>query len=205
MQLFKKLNTGFMKQLSIVAHLAAAIIITTVMLLIYACVQQSYRSSANDPQLQIARDLSIALSNGKASKPFPGADTIDIAQSLAVFTALFDATGKPIQSTGLLDGKLPLPPAGIFEFASANMENVLTWQPRPGVRMVMVFEKINAPGQGFVAAGRSLKETEMRESNLVKMIGIAWAACLGVLLVNLSVQLYYRKVSLKEKQTAYED
>jgi hypothetical protein len=46
-----------MKQLSIVTHLAAAIIITVVMLLIYACVQQSYRSSANDPQLQIARDL----------------------------------------------------------------------------------------------------------------------------------------------------
>jgi len=203
--LFKQTNAGFMKQLPIVTHLAAGIIITTVMLLIYACVQQSYRSSANDPQLQIARDLSTALSNGKASKQFPGADTIDIAKSLAVFTALFDATGKPIQSTGLLDGKLPLPPAGIFEFASANMENVLTWQPRPGIRMAMVFEKINAPGQGFVAAGRSLQETEMKESNLVKMIGIAWAACLGVLLVNLSVQLYYRKVSLEKKQIVYED
>jgi len=61
--MFKQTNTGFMKQLPVVTHLAAGIIITTIMLLIYACVQQSYRSSANDPQLQIARDLSNALSN----------------------------------------------------------------------------------------------------------------------------------------------
>jgi len=194
-----------MKQLPIVTHLAAAIIITTIMLLIYACVQQSYRSSTNDPQLQIARDLSNALSKGKSGKQFLAADTIDIAQSLALFTALFDAAGKPIQSTGLLDGKLPLPPSGVFEFARANMENVLTWQPRPGVRMAMVFEKIKSPGQGFIAAGRSLKEVEIREDNLVKMIGLAWAACLGVLLVNLSVQLYYRKVTTEKKQGVYED
>ncbi|HEX5155349.1 MAG TPA: hypothetical protein VFW07_28100 [Parafilimonas sp.] len=193
-----------MKQLSIVTHLSAAIIITVVMLLIYACAQQSYHSTANDPQLQIARDLSDDLSNVKSGKQFLDADTIDIAKSLAVFTALFDAAGKPIQSTGLLDGKLPLPPEGIFEFAGANMENVLTWQPRPGVRMAMVFEKIKEPGQGFVAAGRSLKEVEIREGNLVKMIGLAWAACLGVLLVNLSVQLYYRKVTTK-KQMVYEN
>jgi len=186
-----------MKQLPFVTHLTAAIIITTIMLLIYACVQQSYRTSANDPQLQIARDISDDLRNGRSGKKFLDADTIDIAQSLAVFTALFDAAGKPIQSTGLLDGKLPLPPSGVFEFTRANTENVLTWQPRAGVRMAMVFEKIKAPGKGFVAAGRSLKETEIREGNLVKMIGLAWAACLFVLLVNLSIQLHYRKMTKK--------
>jgi hypothetical protein len=80
-----------MKQLPFVTHLTAAIIITTIMLLIYACVQQSYRTSANDPQLQIARDLSDDLRNERSGKKFLDADTIDIAQSLAVFTALFDA------------------------------------------------------------------------------------------------------------------
>jgi hypothetical protein len=116
-----------------------------------------------------------------------------------VFTELFDANGKALQSTGFLDGKLPQPPAGVFEFTRVNMENILTWQPRPGVRMAMVFEKINAPGAalipkgeleggGFVAVGRSLGETEMRESNLVNMIIMAWIACLSVLLVHSCIQ-----------------
>lgn len=204
-----------MKQLSIVTHLAATIIITAVMLLIYACVQQSYRSAANDPQLQIARDLGNALSRGKINEQFFRTDTIDIAQSLAVFAELFDANGKALQSTGFLDGKLPQPPAGIFEFTRANMENILTWQPRPGVRMAMVFEKIKTPGaalvpkeelesKGFVAAGRSLTETEIRESNLIRMIIMAWIACLSVLLVHLSVQVYYRK-EFKKKTVVNED
>jgi len=204
-----------MKQLSIVTHLAAAITITAVMLLIYVCVQQSYRSSANDPQLQIARDLRDDLSHRKINEAFLRTDTIDIAQSLAVFTELFDANGKAIQSTGFLDGKLPQPPDGVFEFTRANMEDVLTWQPRSGVRMAMVFEKIDASdaalipkgaleGEGFIAAGRSLTETEIRVSNLVKMITMAWIACLSVLLVHLLIQGYYRE-KLTKKPVVYEN
>jgi hypothetical protein len=52
-----------MKPSSLFAHLVAAIIITGIILLVYACVQQVHRSSANDPQLQIARDLSAAISS----------------------------------------------------------------------------------------------------------------------------------------------
>ena len=183
-----------MKQsLLLIAHFAAAIIITGIILLVYVSVQQVHRSSANDPQLQIARDLSNAISSGKSTNNLLPHDTIDLLQSLSVFTEIFDKTGKPLQSTGLLNGTFPKPPAGIFEYADKNVEDVLTWQPQNGVRMAMVFEKINAPGEGFVAVGRSLKETEARESNLVRMIGIAWIACMAVLLVHLLIQLYYAK------------
>jgi hypothetical protein len=187
-----------MKNSSLFTHVAAAIIITGIILLIYAAVQQTYRSSANDPQLQIARDLSAAISSGKSINNQLPHDTIDLSQSLALFVEIFDKNGNPLQSTGILNGAPPKPPGGVFEYANANIEDVLTWQPQNDVRMAMVFEKINAPGEGFVAAGRSLKETEVRESNLVKMIGITWMACMAVLVVHLLVQFYYlRKATLK--------
>jgi hypothetical protein len=55
-----------MKSSVLLAHFAAAVILTCVILLVYASVQQAHRSAANDPQLQIARDFGIALSSGKA-------------------------------------------------------------------------------------------------------------------------------------------
>ena len=180
-----------MKQTSsLLAHLVAAIIITGIILLVYACVQQTHRSSANDPQLQIARDLSAAISSGKSINNLFQHDTIDLSQSLAVFTEIFDKNGNPLQSSGFLNGGMPKPPAGIFEYTNENVEDALTWEPQNDVRMAMVFEKINAPGEGFVAAGRSLKETEVRESNLVKMIAIAWFACMAALLIHFLVQNY---------------
>ena len=65
--------------------------------------------------------------------------------------------------------------------------------------LCLSLEKINAQGEGFVAVGRSLEETEIRESNLLKMIGLAWAACLLTLFVNLLLQTYLsKKASIKK-------
>ena len=186
-----------MKRTSLLlAHLAAAIIITGIILLVYASVQQAHRSSANDPQLQIARDLSAAISSGKSINNLLQHDTIDLSQSLSVFTEIFDKNGNPLQSSGFLNGALPKPPAGIFEYVNENVEDALTWQPQNDVRMAMVFEKIKEPGEGFVAAGRSLKETEVRESNLLKMVAIVWFACMAVLIIHLLVQNYLSRKGL---------
>ena len=87
----------------------------------------------------------------------------------------------------------PQPPAGVFEFANTNKEDMITWQPPNDVRMAMVVEKIPAPGTGFVAAGRSLKETEVRESNLLTLIGMAWIACMAVVLVHLLAESFLSK------------
>jgi len=180
----------------IITHLFAAIIITAILLTVYACVQQAHRSSANDPQLQMARDISSDLKNGKPITKFL-TDTINLQESLAAFIEIFDATGKPVQSTGFINGNLPQPPNGVFEFTNAKAEDVLTWQPQADVRLAMVFEKINSAGKGFVAVGRSLKETEMRESNLIKMVGIAWIGCLFAVLLHLFIQSWYFKRSAK--------
>jgi len=187
-----------MKLSSITTHFFAAAIVTVILLLIYASVQQGYRSVANDPQIQIARDLSNNISRGKPAV-FQN-DSVDLSTSLGVFTEVFDKNGKPLQSTGFLNGIFPKPPAGVFEFTNANNEDAITWQPQANVRMAMVFEKVAAPGEGFVAAGRSLKETEVRESNLLRMIEIAWFVCILMLAVHLSIQSFILKRAAKTHQ-----
>jgi hypothetical protein len=161
-------------------HAAAAIIITIICGLIYATVQQAHRSAANDPQLQLAIDLKNKLNAGQSIEKLLPPDTIDIARSFGIFMVLYDNSGEAIYATGMLDGKMPQLPKGVLDFAKKNKEDVLTWQPQKGVRMAMVVEAVTNSNVGFVAVGRSLKEVEGRESNLVTMVFIAWLSCLVV-------------------------
>ena len=46
-----------MKKISFINYSLAIAIITVISGIIYATVQQTYRSGANDPQIQIARDI----------------------------------------------------------------------------------------------------------------------------------------------------
>src|SRR4051812_5178758 len=109
-----------MKHLSFLTHLAAAIIITGIMLTIYATVQQAHRSAANDPQLQLARDIDNRMQKARPFHQLLPDDTIDISASLGTFVTLYDWKGEPMQSTGLLDGKLPQLPSGVFDFTRNN-------------------------------------------------------------------------------------
>jgi sensor histidine kinase regulating citrate/malate metabolism len=178
-----------MKKLSFLNYLMVITIITVIFGVTYATVQQSYRTAANDPQIQIARDINASLQQGKTVEGFL-ADTIDIGQSLSTFVALYDANGKPVRSSGDLDGKMPELPAGVFEFAKSHGEHQVTWQPRSGVRMAMVIVSSTASPVGFVAAGRSLQEVEVREHNLIIMIFTGWIVCSVLILIHAEVQFY---------------
>src|SRR3954451_13841889 len=174
-----------MKTSTFLTHFAAAIIVTGIFLAIYATVQEAHRSGANDPQLQLARDIDAKLSSNKPFDQLLPNDSIDISQSLANFVTIYNSSGTPVQSTGMLDNKLPQLPAGVFDFTKSNKEDVFTWQPRAGVRVATVLESTPV---GFVAVGRSLQEVEVRESNLVNMIIISWIACTGVIFLHLILQ-----------------
>src|SRR3977135_20381 len=116
-----------MRQTSIFTHLAATAIITILSALIYASVQQTYRSGANDPQLQIARDVSNKVKKGEVVDKWFDVDTMEISQSLSVFQALYNEKGQPVLSTGVLNGKLPSLPIGVFGYALKYGEYVFTW------------------------------------------------------------------------------
>jgi sensor histidine kinase regulating citrate/malate metabolism len=88
---------------------------------------------------------------------------------------------------------MPELPAGVFDFAKANGEHTVTWQPQTGVRMAMIILYANSSQVGFVAAGRSLQEVEIREHNLVTMILIGWIMCIAVILANAALQFYKTK------------
>ena len=178
-----------MKKFSFLVYLFVMAISTIIFGVIYATVQQSYRSGANDPQTQLARDINLKLRDGKAVDSF-FADSINIAQSLSPFAVLYDANGKPLRSSGYLNGKMPELPAGVFGFAKTNGEHDVTWQPQSGVRMAMVIVSSNFSSGGFAAAGRSLQEIELREHNLITMILIGWIICIGLILLYAVTQFY---------------
>jgi hypothetical protein len=173
-------------------YLLVIAIITIIFVVIYAVVQQNYRTGANDPQIQIARDIHAKLNQGKPVDNF-FADTIGIAQSLSTFATLYDANGKPVRSSGYLDGKMPELPAGVFDFAKIHGENEVTWQPRNGVRMAMVIISSNASPAAFVASGRSLQEVEVREHNLITIIFLGWIICIGLVLFHSGLQFYIQR------------
>jgi hypothetical protein len=174
-----------MKKENVFTHLAAAIIVTILTAFIYASVQQVHRSGANDPQLQISRDIGDKL-NGKKGvidKWFNG-DSIDISRSLAVFTTLYNYNDEAVVTTGFLNGKKPSLPRGVFDFAKREGENVFTWQPESGVRIAVVLKPLQSPDYSFVAVGRSLFEVEKREKDLLTMTVISWLLCMGIIMLH---------------------
>jgi hypothetical protein len=95
-----------MKKFSLVDFLFVMTILTIVFAVVYATVQQSYRSGADDPQIQLVRDINLKLHEGKSIERFFD-DSIDIAQSLSPFIVLYNANRKPLRSSGYLNGKMP--------------------------------------------------------------------------------------------------
>ena len=181
-----------MKKIHPVTYLAAIAIVTIFSAIIYVTVQQSYRSNANDPQLQIAGDIMSRLEGGKSIDQYMKDDTVDLAKSLSVFKVFYDSNSVPVRSTGLLDGKLPQLPKGVFDFARRNVENVFTWQPRSEVRVAMVLKSMR--GQGYVGVGRSLIEVEKREANLTTMVVTAWIVSLAVILFHFLATSFFKRL-----------
>lgn len=140
--------------------------------LIYVSVQQNYRMSANDPQIQIAEDISEELSSGQNPQFFIPARKIDLSKSLSTFIIVYDANGKIIGGSAKLDGKDPEIPNGVFQVTKDKKETRFTWQPKEGVREALVVKYFEGKNKGFVAIGRSLREVEVREDNLTTMIFI---------------------------------
>jgi len=171
-----------MKKTNFIAHFAILMIVTVLCGLIYVTVQQSHRTGANDPQLQIALDLKNAIEANRSTVKWMTDDTIEISKSLSVFETFYNKNGEPVLSTGFLDGQLPKIPKSVLDFTERNQENVVTWQPQSGIRLAMVIESVKSPSIGFVAVGRSLKEVEKREATLVTMALVAWLVCAGVIL-----------------------
>ncbi len=187
--------------------LPLAVIACGVCLLVSATVQQNYRQSLNDPQIQMAEDAVAQLAKdytpaAVVPRPQTGAAPVDIAASLAPWIAVYDASGTPLESSAELNGAPPRLPAGVFDTSVWNApiighhvnsapanENRFTWQPEPGVREAVVLVAFQTPdGIGYVAAGRNMREVEAREDALAKITALALAAILAAVLALLTIR-----------------
>jgi hypothetical protein len=164
-----------------------AVIITALIGLVYVVGQQGYRTSADDPQIQLAEDAAKALSAGQSPQSVLPSVQVDIANSLAPYMVIYDERGQALVASGLLHGQMPALPAGVFSYTREHTQDRLTWQPERGVRSAIVVAAYGGAHPGFVMAGRSLREVERREDNLLLMVGAAWLVTLAAALVSVVV------------------
>jgi hypothetical protein len=158
-------------------------VVTVICLLVYAAVQHSIRSGANDPQVQLAEDAVRVLERGDALDAAVPAGKVDIENSLAPFVIALDSTGQPLAGSGLYRGRLLVPPNGVLEYVRVNGEERVTLQPSPSVRIASVVIRTSAKPVAFVLAGRSLREAERGEHYTRIAAAVAWAIALGAALV----------------------
>ncbi len=162
--------------------LPLAILATLMSGLMYLTVRQNYRQTANDPQIQMAEDAAVALSNGQLPPAVVPASKIELSQSLAPYLIVFDQSGHVVASSAELEGEAPVVPAGVFDYVKQHGQDRFTWQPRPDVRSAVVMTRSSGNPAYFVLAGRSLREVEQRESQLTIEVGLAWVVILGMTL-----------------------
>ena len=146
-------------------------VITVFSLLIYLVAQQNFRTSANDPQIQMAEDTALALNEGQDISKIVSGQKIDIGKSLVPFLIVYDKTGKEIITSAMLEGQVPKIPVGVLFASTVIGENRLTWQPAVGVRIAAVVVPFS---KGYVLAGRSLREVEKREEAVGIYVFAAW-------------------------------
>ena len=187
--------------------LPLAVAITGLSMLVQITVQQNYRHSLNDPQIQMAEDAAYNLSQGgqPAAQVPPG--LIDIRESLAPWIGVYTDTYEALESNAMLDGKTPVIPQGVLEAAKNGLpllvghhltvgtppnENRISWQPRSDVRQAIVVVATEREGKTFyVVAGRNMREVENREGMLSTIVFLAWIA---ILVATFALQAFVRYI-----------
>jgi hypothetical protein len=157
-----------------------AVVITAFCALAYVTVQQALRQGLNDPQIQMAEDTASALNNGAAPASVISGSKVEMSSSLSPFLDIYDGNGKAVAGSGMLNGGLPDYPMGALDSAKQNGENRVTWQPNADVRIASVAVPYN---DGFVVAGRNMREVEQRESQTELLAGVTWILALVATLI----------------------
>lgn len=168
------------------AWLSAVIITVLVFGTIYAAVQQSQRSDANDPQIQLAEDTATLLNNGTNPKSLKY-DRINMASSLAPYVNIYTKNDRSIVGSGYLNGSIPIPPAGLLASSKGKDYSAITWQPQYNVRVASVAV---AADNYYILSGRSLQKVEINEN---RTFDISALGCLVSLLVLSGTYLIVQK------------
>ncbi|HSX18909.1 MAG TPA: hypothetical protein VLE91_02110 [Candidatus Saccharimonadales bacterium] len=159
--------------------LPLAVLITGMCALVYGAVQQDERQRANDPQIEISENIATYLKSGQNPATLNLGQPIDISKSLSPFVMVFDANGKLVMSSAQLNGKDPNFPQGVLDSAKAKGQSRVTWMPQTDARAATITTYYKDKTEGYVTAGRSLREVEKREQLLQLQTMLAWLVTMG--------------------------
>ena len=158
----------------LVSWLPLAFVGTMVVGAVYVAVQQDMRQGANDPQIQMAEDAASQLKAGSSVALVTSSMKVDPQTSLAPFLIIYDSKGNVVSSQASIDGRTPELPSGVLDNTKTNGESRITWEIADGTRMATVVSYYDGPNSGYVLAGRSLREVEIRENKLSLQMGLMW-------------------------------
>jgi len=171
------------------AYLPLAIAITLICGIIYVSLQQNYRLNLYYPQVQVAEDGAKLLENGRSLLSVVQNEKVDIAESLALFTTVYDNERKVVASSAQLGDETPTVPTGVFDYVDKHGEDRITWQPKEGVRIATIIVKSK---DGYVLAGRNMREGESLIIHLGWNILIGWAITMSVTLGTIIITRWER-------------
>jgi hypothetical protein len=171
-------------------YLAAAVIATVSLGVLYVAVQQALRLGADEPQASMASDTATSLENGARPQDLTKGQ-VNMSTNMAPFIIIYDKSGKVISGNGYLDGQVPQVPIGVLRAAGRGKANRVTWQPEHKVRIASISY---ATRDYYVLAGRSLKVVEGHISSFGKWVAAVWATIVLLILAA------YTVASRKEKR-----
>jgi len=158
----------------IIIVIASWVVSTLLLLTSYGLIQQSYRMGANDPQIQLAEDGAAALATGDPADTIVGDSDINLRTSLAPAVIVYGDDKQVVVTDGKIDGKAPVIPDGVLEYAKLHGRNMVTWEPTSGVRLAAVVVRSGGETPGYVVAARSVREVEVRESAALNVTALVW-------------------------------
>jgi hypothetical protein len=164
-------------------------------------IDQMMRSGANQPQIDMVNWYAGEIRAGEAPDNVIPPGYVDLENSLQPFVIFYDDQGRPGPGTGYLDQALPVPPPGVFAFVRGHGSEKVTWQPRPGVRLASVIQRINGKTPGFVLAGRSLRLVEEEKSILWWMALGVWLTMMLLLIGGASLVRRAQRAGQSQPQT----
>jgi hypothetical protein len=164
--------------------LPIAVATTVLSLVLFAAVQQNYRQSQSDPQIQMAEDGALALASGGVPAGIvPRGLKVDVAQSLSPWIAVYDSAGVPLESTGVSNNAPPKLPIGLLEIAKdPDQNNRVTWESSTEARQALVIVYVPKTDQ-YVVAGRNMREAEARIWQMQTLVLLGWLFALAATLV----------------------
>jgi hypothetical protein len=159
------------------AWLAIVGVATLVLGAAYTMAQQSTRLSADDLPLTTSQVAKQELQSGSDTKDVVPTLKTNLRDDTSVFMIITDSTQHILASSAVLDGRTPLPPKGVFDYTNAHGSDHFTWEPSNGVRVAARATTYHqAPDNGFIITGQSLKPYEDRISTFGLIALAAWMA-----------------------------